>query len=45
MSLAANAVAEMPLAGDKEPASKDSKTPTSRTVTANADAVQQPEAR
>ena len=45
MSLAANAVAELPLAADSVPAANRGKPPANRTVTPNADAVQQPEAR
>jgi len=45
MSLAANSIAEMPIGGDRTAGKVNGKTPPSRTVTANADPVQQPEAR
>lgn len=45
MSIAENAIAQMPIAGEAAPAQYSSKTPPKRTITPTADAVQQPEAR
>jgi hypothetical protein len=45
MSIAASAIGEMPICADSAPAASRKKPPPKRTVTATADAVQQPEAR
>jgi hypothetical protein len=45
MSLAANAIAEVPLGGDRRPALYAGRAPAARTITAKPDAVLQPEAR
>ena len=44
MSVSADAVSELPLSADA-PVSAKGKPPKSRTITATADAVEQPEAR
>lgn len=45
MSIAANAIGQMPIAADPRPAQNSSKTPPNRTITPKPDVVQQPEAR
>ena len=45
MSISARALSEVPLCADSAPAASKGKPPPKRTIAANADAVQQPEAR
>ena len=45
MSIAAKAIGEMPIAAQDVPPSSTKKPPPKRTITAIADAIQQPEAR
>lgn len=45
MSVGANAIAQLPIAADAAPPDVSKKPPPKRTITPQADAVQQPEAR
>jgi hypothetical protein len=45
MSVAANAIGEMPIGADRRPAASTNQAPSARRVAATADPVQQPEAR